>query len=75
MKCPYCGYTDIKEINKIKKVLAGAAGTITTFGLLLINPNKGPAIEFGKKIKDKLYPQREYICKNPQCNKYFKVKF
>lgn len=46
------------KINKIQKVLAGAAVTIATFGLLLINPNKGPTIELGKKIKDKLYSQR-----------------
>lgn len=73
LRCPYCGYTEIKEINKVQQALAGVAATITTFGLLLINPNKGPAIEAGKKVNKKLCPQREYICKNPLCNKYFKV--
>lgn len=70
-KCPYCGSKNVKGINKIRQFTAGVVGSITTFGAMLINPNKGPAIQLGRKMSNKICSNRKYKCMNPSCNKHF----
>lgn len=71
MKCPYCGSTRVRPVNILQQATATTASAIVSFGLIIFNPNKGPAIKAGKEISKKICPNRKFRCMNPFCKKTF----